>query len=202
MLDHSSLPAPDYAVDFDALIFDCDGTLSHSMPLHYIAWRDTMARYGIEFSEPRFYGMGGMPSEKIIAILSDEQGMPVDAARAAEQKEDLFAESIHRLEPLHVVCEIARNHAGRLPMAVASGGIAAIVIRQLQQLGIRELFHTVVTSEDTEHHKPEPDVFLEAARRLRIPPERCLVFEDSPLGFQAAEAAGMQWVDVRVWHPA
>ncbi|TWU46095.1 Fructose-1-phosphate phosphatase YqaB [Rubripirellula tenax] len=192
----------DYANEFAGLIFDCDGTLSHSMPLHYVAWRDTMSRHGIVFTEGRFYSMGGMPSEKIITTLSQEQDVSVDADALAAEKEAAFANLIDQLPALEIVVDVARRHHGRMPMSVASGGIRPIIDRQLAKMGIAELFDAIVTAEDTKLHKPEPDVFLEAARRMGVEPTQCLVFEDSPLGFQAAEAAGMKWIDVRPWHPS
>lgn len=195
--EQEGLMKTDYSRQYAGLIFDCDGTLTDSMPLHYIAWRDTMAGYGIEFPEGRFYQMGGMPSEKIIAVLSAEQGIDVDADQAAAEKEAAFAERIDQLEAKADVCQIARDHAGRMPMAVASGGIRPIIDRQLSRLGITDLFATIVTAEDTRLHKPEPDVFLKAAEKLGVAPEGCLVFEDSELGFAAAEKAGMDYVDVR-----
>lgn len=189
---------PDYTKDYDALIFDCDGTLTDSMPLHFIAWRDTMASYGIAFAEDRFYGMGGMPSEKIIAILCEEQNVVVDDIdAAAERKESAFVGLMDRLEAKQDVCQIARDHFGRLPMCVASGGIRPVIDHQLAHLGIADLFGVIVTAEDTELHKPEPDVFLKAAELMGVDPMRCLVFEDSQLGFTAAERAGMAWIDVR-----
>ncbi len=187
----------DYTNEFDALIFDCDGTLTDSMPLHYIAWKETLDGYGIEFTEARFYTMGGMPSEKIIDVLSREQSVDVDADRAAEKKEATFVTLMDRLEMKADVVQIARRHLGKLPMAVASGGIRPIIDRQLRQIGVTDLFSVVVTAEDTALHKPEPDVFLKAAEKLGVDPTRCLVFEDSHLGFTAAEKAGMAWVDVR-----
>lgn len=190
----------DYADEFSALIFDCDGTLSHSMPLHYVAWHETMLSYGITFDEEHFYSMAGMPSDKIIALLSQQQSVTVDVAEAASKKEAAFARRIDQLQPLDVVVDIARRHHGRMPMAVASGGIRPIIDKQLQRLGIIDLFGVIVTAEDTDHHKPEPDVFLKAAELLAVAPEKCLVFEDSPLGFTAAEKAGMKWVDVRAWY--
>ncbi|QDT05445.1 Fructose-1-phosphate phosphatase YqaB [Rubripirellula lacrimiformis] len=171
------------------------------MPLHFVAWRDTMSKYAITFGEDRFYSMGGMPSDKIIEILSGEQGVSVDASVVAQEKEDAFEKLIDQLPTLDDVVDVARRHHGRMPMAVASGGIRTIVNRQLDQMGITDLFAAVVTAEDTQRHKPEPDVFLEAARQLGLDPTKCLVFEDSPLGFQAADAAGMQWIDVRPYHP-
>tara|TARA_A100001391_G_scaffold196714_1_gene175710 strand:+ start:876 stop:1535 length:660 start_codon:yes stop_codon:yes gene_type:complete len=187
----------DLADRFDGLIFDCDGTLSDSMPLHYVAWRDTMSQRGVEFTEERFYSMGGMPTEKIISLLCDEQGVRVDIDATATAKENAFESLMDELQPLEIVCDVAARHRGRLAMAVASGGIRPIVSRQLQQLGIADWFTAVVTSEDTVGHKPEPDAFLRAAELLDVSPARCLVFEDSPLGFEAAVRAGMEFVDVR-----
>ena len=141
--------------------------------------------------------MGGMSSEKIVIALSEDQGVSVEPAVVAEEKEMLFQTRLSEVVPKQVVCEIARVFHLRKPMAVASGSGKVVVLKQLTSLGIVDWFDAIVTSEDTERHKPEPDVFLEAARRISIEPARCVVFEDSPLGFQAAEAAGMDWVDVR-----
>lgn len=182
---------------YDGLIFDCDGTLADSMPLHYVAWHETLLRYGIEFTNDRFYSMGGMPSAGIVRILAEEQNVVVDPPRVADEKEAAFTELIVQVQPKVAVCEIAQQFHQKKPMAVASGSGRDIVQRQLAALGISDLFATIVASEDTERHKPEPDVFLEAASRLGVDPTRCVVFEDSPLGFQAADAAGMDWVDVR-----
>ena len=167
------------------------------MPLHYVAWRDTMATYGIEFTEQRFYSMGGMPTDKIITLLSSEKGVKLDVDQVTQAKEDAVEASMDGVQPIQAVCDVALNHFGKLAMAVASGGIRPCVERQLRTIGIQDQFSVIVTSEDTERHKPEPDAFLLAAKKLGVAAERCLVFEDSPLGFQAAEAAGMQFVDVR-----
>ncbi|KAA5544463.1 HAD-IA family hydrolase [Roseiconus nitratireducens] len=188
---------PDDFQQYDGLIFDCDGTLADSMPVHYVAWHETMSRYGIEFTEERFYSMGGMPSDKIVAMLASEQGVSVDAVGVADEKETLFRTLIPRVRRNQGVCNVAVAYFQKKPMAVASGSPRTVVQEQLAILEIAELFQTVVASEDTQRHKPEPDVFLEAARRLDVQPERCVVFEDSPLGFRAAESAGMAWVDVR-----
>lgn len=183
---------------YQGLIFDCDGTLSHSMPLHYEAWCEAMGFYGIEFPESQFYSMAGMPSDKIAHVLSVEQAIPIDLVEAAERKEQAFERRLNGIEPLEKVCRVARAYHGKLPMAVASGGIRRVIDAQLQRIGMADFFSVVVTAEDTERHKPEPDVFLEAARRLGVEASRCLVFEDSPLGFEAARRAGMGWIDVRL----
>lgn len=182
---------------YEAFIFDCDGTLTDSMPLHYVAWRNTMARYGITFEESQFYSMAGMPSDKVIITLAGEQGVEIDTLKAMDEKENEFLANIDLLQPLTKTVEIARQFHGEKPMAVASGGTLPVVTRQLDHLGIIGLFDTIVTAEHTEKHKPEPDVFLEASRRIGIHPSKCLVFEDADLGIEAARRANMDWIDVR-----
>ena len=170
------------------------------MPVHYISWPATLSRHGVVFDEDRFYALGGMPTDKIIAMLSAEQGIPLDPLAIAHEKEEDFMRSIHLVEPITPVIEALHAHRGKLKLAVASGGWRHVVERQLRQIGIHDYFSAIVTAEDTERHKPEPDVFLEAARRLQVLPEACRVYEDSDLGIEAARRAGMQWVDVRQWH--
>jgi len=186
--------------DFEAIIFDCDGTLTDSMPVHFVAWSRTMRRYGIDFPVKRFYSLGGVPSDKIIRMLADEQDIEIDSDLAATEKETAFLELIDLLVPIEPVMEIVLSARGTMPIAVASGGFREIILRQLKQLGCEGWFNAIVTAEDTPRHKPHPDVFLEAARRLGVAPEKCLVYEDADLGIQAATAAGMASVDVRMFH--
>lgn len=186
--------------DYKALIFDCDGTLTDSMPLHYMAWSRTLSRYGVAFPEDRFYALGGMPSKHIVSLLSSEHGVDVDAHIAANEKEALFLELMRHLVPITEVIEVARHFRGQLPMAVASGGYRHIILQQLTQIGISDWFETIVSAEDTLRHKPDPDVFLLAAERMGVPPEACLVYEDSSLGIDAAKAASMDYVDIRTFY--
>jgi beta-phosphoglucomutase family hydrolase len=183
--------------DCDAIIFDCDGTLVDSMPVHFLAWHETMSRYGIQFPEDRFYALGGMPSHRIIAMLSEEQGIALDPNRVAHEKEQSFLNRIDMLVPIEPVVAIAREFRGVKPISVASGGFRDIILQQMRQIEIHDWFDTVVTAEDTARHKPEPDVFLEAARRMQVSADRCLVFEDADLGVEAARRAGMRCIDVR-----
>jgi len=180
-----------------AIIFDCDGTLVDSMPVHFVAWHETMQRYGISFPEDRFYSLGGMPSDRIIAMLSSEQGVSLDVIAVAHEKEQAFLNRIELLVPIAAVVEIAHENRGVKPIAVASGGFRPIIQRQLEQIAMLDWFDAIVTAEDTAKHKPEPDVFLEAARRLGVAAEECLVFEDADLGVEAARRAGMRCIDVR-----
>ncbi len=180
-----------------AIIFDCDGTLVDSMPVHFVAWRETMSRYGIAFPEERFYSLGGMPSDRIIQMLASEQGITLDAVSVAHEKELAFLARIDLLIPIEAVVEVVRQNRGVKPIAVASGGFRAIIQRQLEQIAMHDWFDAVVTAEDTAKHKPEPDVFLEAARQLGTSPKHCIVFEDADLGVEAARRAGMNCIDVR-----
>lgn len=183
-----------------ALIFDCDGTLADTMPTHYRAWTATLDRYGIPFPESRFYELGGVPTAQIIRILSAETGVPVaDVNAMVREKESAFLAFLTHVRPLDTVVGIASAHRGRLPMAVASGGYRDVVTQTLAAIGVADWFAATVCAEDTPRHKPEPDVFLEAAARLRVEPGQCVVFEDTDIGLEAAKRAGMAGVDVRGW---
>ncbi len=188
-----------------ALIFDCDGTLADTMPIHYQAWSRILPPLGIPFGERRFYQLGGMPTAEIIRLLSDETGVPVpetDIESHVQEKEAHFLSLLHEVTPLQVVVDIAARFRGKLPMAVATGGYRAVILRTLAAIGVSDWFDAMVCAEDTPRHKPEPDVFLEAARRLGdVPPEACVVFEDTDIGLEAARRAGMAGVDVRPWFP-
>jgi beta-phosphoglucomutase-like phosphatase (HAD superfamily) len=177
---------------FGGFIFDCDGTLADTMPLHYRAWKRVLAEHGMSFSESFFYDLGGKPTELIFELLRRDHGLVVaDVGGAIERKERYFAELIHEVKPIEAVVAVARRWYGIVPLAVASGGLRHYVELTLEAIGIRRLFDAVVCVEDYARAKPFPDPFLEAARRLNVPPDACLVFEDSPLGVQAAAAAGM-----------
>jgi beta-phosphoglucomutase family hydrolase len=183
--------------EFDGYIFDCDGTLADTMPLHFRAWTRIVGELGGSFSEESFYQTGGKPTVQILEMLRDEHRLRVDdVQKVAERKEEYFLELIHEVKPIDAVVEIARQWSGIKPLAVASGGFHRQIELTLDALGIRSLFTAVVCVEDYARGKPFPDPFLEAARRLKVPPADCVVFEDSMLGVEAAAAAGMECVFV------
>ncbi len=184
------------------LIFDCDGTLADTMPVHFVAWSQMLEPHGMVFPEVQFFSLAGMSSARIIARLADEQGLTFDAAQVAAMvadKEQRYEAMIASVAPIDVVLEVASRYRGVLPMAVASGGQGWVVRRTLGAIGALDWFDAIVGSEDTERHKPDPDVFLEAARRIGVEPDACVVFEDSELGLLAAERAGMRGIDIRTW---
>jgi HAD superfamily hydrolase (TIGR01509 family) len=165
------------------LVFDCDGTLADTMPLHC--------------PEDRFYSLGGVPSRDILKMLAQEQGRSLDHIAVAHEKEQAYLPLMGQVEPIHAVVEIAQANYGKIPMAVASGGTQRIICDVLEHLKIRHLFAAVVTSEMVKNQKPAPDIFLEAARRIGVDPKHCRAFEDTDLGLTAIRAAGMDAVDVR-----
>jgi beta-phosphoglucomutase family hydrolase len=180
-----------------ALIFDCDGTLADTMPLHWRAWQAVIARHGLDLTEERFYALGGIPSREIVQALGRERGIELDHLAIAREKEETYLPLIEQVEPINAIVGIVRENFGARPMAVASGGTRRVIERVLQHLDLRRCFAAVVTSEDVVRQKPAPDIFLEAARRLGVPPAACLAYEDTDLGMQAIRAAGMLAVDVR-----
>ncbi len=182
--------------DFAAYIFDCDGTLADTMPLHYRAWCAALKEHNAEFPEALFYELGGVPTERIVEILNERHGHSMPVRETAAFKDNLFAQLIPQILPIEPVVELVHQFHGAKPLAVASGGTREIVTKILDALGILKNFDAVVTAEDYRRGKPAPDPFLEAARQLGVPPARCLVFEDTPAGIAAAKAAGMQWVQV------
>ena len=185
-----SLPTREYS----AFIFDCDGTLADSMPLHQRAWLAALRKYGasFDFGWELFMSRAGKSIELTVAELNAEFGTTLDPAlvSAAQRAEyDVLARGV---KPIDEVVAYARSRA-RLgyPVSVASGGDAPTVARTLRTIGAADLFPIVVTVEDVEHGKPAPDLFLLAAQRMGVEPAKCLVFEDSLLGITAAERAGM-----------
>lgn len=184
-------------MNFKGIIFDCDGTLADTMPLHWIAWQAITAKHGLHFPEERFYSYGGVPTRDILKLLSEEQGIAIDPLAVSREKEEVYLPLMHRVTPVEVVVQVARENYGKVPMAVASGGMKPIIEQVLNHLGIRHLFNAVVTSEDVVRQKPAPDIFLEAARQIGVDPRFCRAYEDTDLGMTAIRDAGMEAIDVR-----
>jgi beta-phosphoglucomutase family hydrolase len=188
------LPIP--AGDFRAYLFDCDGTIADSMPLHYIAWKTALSEWHCDFDEQLFYTWGGKPPVEIIGALNRMQGLAMPVAEVATRKEQLYFELLPQLEPVAEVLEHIEAMHRRIPFAVVSGSNRESVVNSLTAIGLLDKFDLIVGSEDYERSKPAPDAFLTAAQRLGVAPKDCLVFEDADIGIQAATAAGMATVKV------
>jgi HAD superfamily hydrolase (TIGR01509 family) len=181
---------------FRAYLFDCDGTIADSMPLHYIAWKKALGEWGCTFDEELFYAWGGKPAVEIITDLNRMQGLNMPAEALAEHKENLYFALLPQLKPIPEVLELIHAEHGRIPFAVVSGGRRDSVTNSLTTLGLMDKFETIVGAEDYKNSKPAPDAYLIAATRLGVAPKDCLVFEDTDMGIQSATAAGMASVKI------
>jgi len=181
---------------FRAYLFDCDGTIVDSMPLHYIAWSSTLAEWGCPFPEDLFYAWGGKPADEIVATLNEMHGLSMPVEEIARLKENRYYNLLPELKVIPEVLEQIDAQFGRIPFAVVSGGRRSSVIRSLTTVGLLDKFAVLVGAEDYINSKPAPDAFLMAAERLGVAPKDCLVFEDTEIGIQAATAAGMASVKV------
>jgi beta-phosphoglucomutase family hydrolase len=186
--------------DFAGYIFDLDGTLIDTMPLHFRAWDAAIRSAGLEesLSEELFYSLGGVPTLHVAELIGAHYGLKLDPLVVFHEKEKLFVELQAAAEAalIEPVVAFARRMAPTHPLAVATGGTRDIAERSLELAGLRPLFKAVVTVDDVRHGKPAPDMFLLAAERIGVDPKDCLVFEDAEPGIQGALAAGMKVVRV------
>ena len=179
------------------LIFDMDGTLADSMPIHFKAWKLTAIENGFEYTEKQFLDTAGMPTLKIVPLINKELGLSLDPVEFSRRKEELFLENIGDLKLIEPVADIVRKYHNILPMSIGTGGKKEIAELTLKMLGFDKYFDIIVSAEDVENHKPYPDTFLKCAELMNVPPEFCQVFEDGEMGLIAAERAGMIVTDVR-----
>ena len=181
---------------FRAYLFDCDGTIADSMPLHYLAWKKSLAEWNCEFSEEIFYAWGGRPTAEIIAALNQQHGLSMPVERVARRKEEFYFELLPELKAVPEVLEHIEAQHGWIPFAVVSGSARDSVTASLEALKLLDRFDTLVCAGEYEKSKPDAEAFLLAAAKLGVAPMNCLVFEDTEMGIQAATAAGMASVKV------
>lgn len=182
--------------DFQAYLFDCDGTICDSMPLHYVAWKSVLSEYGCHFDEELFYAWGGMPVVEIIHGLNERHGLSMPVADIQRRKEEMFYHHLPQMQPVHEVVEHIHARHGEIPFAVVSGSTHESVKASLTTLKLVDRFNTFVCAGDYQNSKPHPEPYLMAAERLGVRPEDCLVFEDTDMGIESATAAGMASVKV------
>jgi HAD superfamily hydrolase (TIGR01509 family) len=182
------------------LIFDCDGTVVDTMPVHYAAWCEALGKVNLKFPEEQFYSFAGATATTICATLAREQGVTVDPIAVAHEKEALYEARLRNLLPIDSVVAIARREKGKRRLAIASGGRKRAVRTSLEVIGVADLFEVIVGAEDVTQGKPSPELFLRAAELIELKPEECLVYEDGDFGIEAARRAGMPFVDVRPWY--
>lgn len=182
---------------YQALIFDCDGTLADTIPLHLRAWTESLLAVGAVLPSSWYLARVGVSRGDLLRQFRDEFGGDFDAGAVSDEQMRLFHAGISTVREIGPAANVARSAHRRVPLAVASGGHRAMVTATIDAIGLTPLFDAIVTIEDVRQGKPAPDLFLEAARRLGVSPTGCVVYEDSDEGLEAARQAGMRAVDVR-----
>ena len=180
-----------------ALIFDLDGTLSDSLPVHIASWHVVCDKLNCTFDERILVEMTGMPTLSFALRIKNENGLKQDAAAIVVMKQQEFWRNINNIKPHEAVIDLMKSAYGKIPMAVGTGASRQSALLQMKELGIDHFFDFIVTADDVERHKPEPETFLQCARLMQVEPQYCQVFEDGELGMEAARTAGMLLTDVR-----
>ena len=182
--------------EFAAYLFDCDGTIADSMPLHYQAWCAALKEWGGEFTEELFYAWAGIPISKTVEMLNEKYDLSMPVTKVVERREQIYYDLLPEIRPVRSVLLHIEEKSGKIPFAVVSGSPRASVLKTLNTLKLLDHFQIIIGAEDYTHGKPHPEPFLLAASRLGVSPEKCLVFEDGDLGIESARQAGMSWVKV------
>ena len=182
------------------LIFDMDGTLLNSTPVHYTAWLEACKPFGVEFDYNYFITLTGRPVIELSKDLINHFGMDISAIELVETKEQLVEKNLHNITVIKPVFEVVEAFQGKLPMAVGTGASRERANFLLSESGIIDRFDAIVTSNDVSNYKPHPDTFLKAADLIGVAPADCLVFEDGHLGIDAANSAGMAVIDVKPYY--
>jgi HAD superfamily hydrolase (TIGR01509 family) len=190
---------------YDGFIFDCDGTLADSMPIHHQAWTKTVERRigrpPSEITPALFATFGGLPAQGIIEQWNRDFGYGLPIEETMREKADAFLQLLPEVRPIPEVLAVLKGLGPGAKIAVASGGLSRVIVPIVEHLGLTigpsGDVHAVVCNDQVPRGKPYPDLFLRAAEMLGVEPRRCLVFEDAESGFRAARAAGMDCLDVR-----
>ncbi len=184
---------------YEALIFDCDGTLANTTPIHYQAWSAAIASLGGHLPRDWYYDHAGISTLELVSLINQTFGYAFDPQHVKQLKHRKFVEFSTQVTPVPEVLELVMTHAGKVKMAIASGGSRANVEATLKALKCGDKFDAIVTIEDVTKGKPEPELFLLASQRLVVDPALCVVYEDTDVGILAAQRAGMKWVNIRDW---
>ncbi len=183
--------------DARALIFDLDGTLSNSLPVHIATWNKIGDLYGFKFDPQILMELTGRPTLEFAERIVEQYQLKVTPEEIVKLKQQSFWDSSQLLKPVEEIIAIVKAYHNKLPMSVGTGASRRSAEVQLKALDIARYFDFIVSAEDVTKHKPEPETFLECARLMQVEPALCQVYEDGDLGISAAKKAGMMVTDVR-----
>jgi HAD superfamily hydrolase (TIGR01509 family) len=183
--------------DYKAFLYDCDGTLADNMNDHKETYVRVAADRGVEIDPGIVDELAGFPTTAVVEEINKRYNSKLEPEEFDKAKSDLFYnEFIPQTKPMDYVVEHLKASAGTHKIAVVSGSGRKTITKTLEVLGIESMVDVMVTSEDYEKGKPNPDPFLIAAEKLGVEPKSCIVFEDGEPGVQAAKAAGMKYIRV------
>ncbi|GAB1451816.1 fructose-1-phosphate/6-phosphogluconate phosphatase [Draconibacterium sp.] len=180
-----------------ALIFDLDGTVSDSLPVHLETWNRIGDKYGFIFDPNILHEMTGRPTIEFAERVVEQYNLSEKPEKLVKMKQESFWGLAHLLKPIDEIVAIVKANYGKMPMTVGTGASRKSAEVQLKELNLEKYFDAIVSADDVTKHKPEPETFLECARLMGVEPRFCQVFEDGDLGISAAKKAGMVVTDVR-----
>jgi HAD superfamily hydrolase (TIGR01549 family) len=182
------------------LIFDLDGTLADSIPVHSHCWDLTCQTFHYKFPFDVMMQMTGMPTRRFAEYIKEDSGCSLSVDEIMSTKQNHFYELAHTIKPIEKVADFVKKHYGEIPMSIGTGGGRHSSSLILEAIEMRKYFDIIVTADDVTFHKPSPDTFLKCAEQMGIEPKYCQVFEDGEMGMLAARSAGMMVTDVRVFY--
>ncbi len=185
----------------EALIFDLDGTLADTMPLHIDSWIRTGQHFNVPITASLIVENSGTPTFQLVETFNAQFGWQLDAQEVKKEKQkhfDAIKKAHGKVKAIPTIYEVAKNMRGVLPMSIGTGSSRGNAEKSLADMGMVDWWITVVTGSDQVKGKPAPDIFLECAKRMNVAPENCLVFEDGAAGIKAAKAANMSYIDVKL----
>jgi beta-phosphoglucomutase-like phosphatase (HAD superfamily) len=182
-----------------ALLFDLDGTLADTMPIHLEAWRQTGLHFGVHISDQMIIDLGGTPTYEVAIILNEKNKWNLDPEAVQNMKRENYhriKDASGKIRPIDFVYEFAKANRFKYPMAIGTGSIRSTAIESIDDMKVGDWFGAVITADDVINAKPHPETYLRCADILGIAPEFCQVYEDGPMGIEAALAGGMHVIDI------
>ncbi|WP_404341771.1 HAD family hydrolase [Pseudoalteromonas mariniglutinosa] len=182
---------------YAGIVFDMDGTLIDSMGGHLQAWQQTCEAFGYEFDFDFMYGLGGVPTLATIDILNEKYQRDHDPQQVAKRKHEFWLAMQHQPVVIADTLAVLDNYKSIMPVGVGTGAERDHAVQLLTDTGLIDKIQALVTASDVRQGKPHPETFLTVAKQLGVAPSKCVVFEDTQIGYQAAQRAGMDCILVK-----